>query len=223
MARALQIAPSILSADFGRLGEQVLDAEAAGADAISLDVMDGHYVPPITFGADVIAAVRRSTSLPLEAHLMVSNPEAQIEPLVAAGVDTILLHVETATHLHKLVQEIRALGARPGVTLNPATPLSTLDAILPSVDQVQIMSVNPGWGGQAFIESALERIASTRERLDAIGSQAVLEVDGGVNVSTISAVAAAGADLVVAGSAVFNDRESVGEAMARLRSAVSSG
>ncbi len=154
---------------------------------------------------------------------MVSNPEAQIEPLVAAGVDTILLHVETATHLHKLVQEIRALGARPGVTLNPATPLSTLDAILPSVDQVQIMSVNPGWGGQAFIESALERIASTRERLDALGSQAVLEVDGGVNASTISAVAAAGADLVVAGSAVFNDRESVGEAMARLRSAVSGG
>ena len=223
MARALQIAPSILSADFGRLGEQVRDAEAAGADAISLDVMDGHYVPPITFGADVIAAVRRSTSLPLEAHLMVSNPEAHIEPLVAAGVDTILLHVETAIHLHKLVQEIRALGARPGVTLNPATPLSTLDAILPSVDQVQIMSVNPGWGGQAFIESALERIGATRERLDAIGSQAVLEVDGGVNASTISAVAAAGADLVVAGSAVFNDRESVGEAMARLRSAVSGG
>ncbi|MCZ6544655.1 MAG: ribulose-phosphate 3-epimerase, partial [Chloroflexi bacterium] len=143
MPRVLQIAPSILSADFGRLGEQVRDAEAAGADAISLDVMDGHYVPPITFGADVIAAVRRSTSLPLEAHLMVSNPEAHIEPLVAAGVDTILLHVETAIHLHKLVQEIRALGARPGVTLNPATPLSTLDAILPLVDQVQIMSVNP--------------------------------------------------------------------------------
>lgn len=219
MTRTLRIAPSILSADYLRLGEQVREAEAAGADAISLDVMDGHFVPVITFGVDVIRAVRGCTSLPLEAHLMVSNPEAHAGPLIEAGVETIIVHVETAPHLHKLVDDIRQAGARPGVTLNPGTPLSALEPVLGLVDQVQIMSVNPGWGGQRFLPDALGRIRETRRMLEAIGSAAVLEVDGGVNSETIGAVAEAGADLVVAGSAVFNGRESVAEAMARLREA----
>jgi ribulose-phosphate 3-epimerase len=222
VTRTLKIAPSILSADFARLGEQVRDAEAAGADSISLDVMDGHYVPPITFGADLIKAVRKVTSLPLEAHLMVTNPEIHVVELVEAGVETIIVHVETAPHLHKVLADIRAAGGRTGITLNPATPLGSLDPVLAEVDQVQIMSVNPGWGGQKFIESSLGRIRELRASLDALGSEAVLEVDGGVNEKTIASVAEAGADLVVAGSAVFNDRESVADAMQRLRAAIPS-
>ena len=220
MSRPVQIAPSILSADFTRLGEQIREAEAAGADAISIDVMDGRFVPPITFGPLVVAAARRATSLPLEAHLMIEAPERQIAAFVEAGAQTILVHVETTHHLHRLVQQIREAGARAGVTLNPATPLNVLDPILPEVDQVQVMSVNPGWGGQAFLPSALDRIRALRASLDALGSGAVLEVDGGVNAQTIGAVVEAGADLVVAGSAVFNDRQSVAEAMAALRAAI---
>jgi ribulose-phosphate 3-epimerase len=182
--------------------------------------MDGHFVPPLTFGADVASAVRRCTTLPLDAHLMVSNPEAHIEAFAAAGVETIIVHIETTTHLHKIVQDMRDLGIRPGVTLNPGTPLSALDVILPEIDQVQIMSVNPGWGGQSFIPSALDRIRELRASLDAINSQAVLQVDGGVNVQTIAAVIDAGAELLVAGSAVFNDKQSVSESMAELRAAM---
>ncbi len=216
----VRIAPSILSADFTRLGEQVREAEAAGADAIHVDVMDGRFVPRITFGSLIVEAVRRVTSLPLDVHLMIEEPERQIEHFIAAGADTIIVHVESTREVQRVVEQIRAGGARAGVTLKPGTGLEALAPALPEVDQVQIMSVNPGWGGQAFIAESLERLRATREQLRKLGLNAVLEVDGGVNAKTAAAVVKAGAELLVAGSAVFNGREPVGAAMERLRGAI---
>lgn len=220
MTRAVRIAPSILSADFARLGEQVRAAEAAGADMIHVDVMDGRFVPPITIGPLVVEALRRVTSLPLDVHLMIVEPERQVDAFVAAGADTITVHVESCPHLHRTVQQIKSGGARAGVTLNPGTSVETLRDVLPEIDQVLVMSVNPGWGGQPFIPAALGRLRAVRGMLDAIGSEAALEVDGGIQEQTAPAAVAAGADLLVAGSAIFNERESVGEAVARLRAAV---
>ena len=218
----VQIIPSILSADLTRLGEQVREAEAAGADAIQVDVMDGHFVPPITFGPAIVEAVRRVTDLPLEAHLMVVRPEDHIDAFIEAGAGTVIVHVESTPHVHRLTQAIRAKGARAGVTLNPGTPLTALEGVIADVDQVQVMGVNPGWGGQPLIPATLDRVRALRSWLDRMGLDAALEVDGGVNESTIASVVEAGATMVIAGSALYNDRESVAEAMTRLRGALNS-
>lgn len=218
--RGVEIAPSILSADITRLGEQVREAEAAGADAMHIDIMDGQFVPRITFGPLVVEAVRRVTSLPLDVHLMIQQPEAQVDEFIRAGADTLIVHVESTQQVHRVVQQIHAGGARAAVTLNPGTALSTLEAVLGEVEQVQVMGVNPGWSGQRFIPETVERLAVMRDRLAELGLHAVLEVDGGVSEETAAAVVRAGATLLVAGSAVFNDRESVAASMGRLRAAI---
>ncbi len=216
---AYRIAPSILSADFARLGEQVKEAEAGRADWIHVDVMDGHFVPNITIGPLVVRAIRPVTSLPLDVHLMIENPERYLADFAQAGADCLTVHVETCPHLHRTVQQIKELGVKAGVTLNPATPLSTLEEILPDVDLVLIMSVNPGYGGQSYIPSSTAKVARLRQMLDAIGSRAELEIDGGVNTNTIAEIVAAGATMLVAGSAVFNQRASIAENIRQLRQA----
>ena len=222
--RKIELAPSILAADWTRIGEQVREAEAAGVDAISLDVMDGAFVPPITFGAQMLAAVRGLTDLPIEAHLMVEQPERQIEAFAAAGANCITIHLESTRHPHRVLQQIHERGCEAGITLNPGTPVTALEPMLAECDRVQIMSVNPGWGGQSFIPQALDRIREARERLDAAGrSDALVAVDGGVNDRTIAAIVAAGATWLVAGSAIYNDRETVKAAVARLRGAIAAG
>ncbi len=218
----IQLAPSILSADWTRLGEQIHDAEAAGVDWISLDVMDGNFVPPITFGAQMAQAVRGLTALPIEAHLMVAEPERHLDDFINAGVDCVTIHIESTRHPHRLLQQIRAAGREAGVTLNPGTPLTELEAVLPVCDRIQIMSVNPGWGGQAFIPESLNRIRQARAMLAQAGRpEALVAVDGGVNESTINQIVNAGATWLVAGSAIYNNRESVTEAVTRLRQALS--
>ncbi len=197
------IAPSILSADFTRLAEEVKAVEAAGADWIHADIMDGHFVPNITFGPMVVEAVRRVTALPIDAHLMISEPDRFIPEFAKAGADFISVQVETCVHLHRTVQLIRDSGARPGVVLNPATPVAHLEWVLQDVDYVLIMSVNPGFGGQAFIPASLEKIKQLRTLIAGKGLKTLIEVDGGVGPKTIAPVAAAGADAFVAGSAIF--------------------
>jgi ribulose-phosphate 3-epimerase len=216
----IKIAPSILSADFCRLGEQVREAEAAGADYIHVDVMDGHYVPNITVGPLVVEAVRRVTKLPLDVHLMITNADAYLERFAAAGAAILTVHAEACSHLHRTVQVIRDLGVRPGVTINPATPLGAIDEILEYVDLVLIMTVNPGFGGQEFIGSMLDKIARLRRILEDRGLATEVEVDGGVGVSTIPALVSAGATVLVAGASVFNDDASVSENVAALRRAL---
>lgn len=202
-----RIAPSILSADFTRLGEEVRAVESAGADYIHIDVMDGHFVPNLTMGPMVIEALRKVTCLPLDVHLMVDNPDLYIEDYVKAGSDLVGVHVEVVPHLHRTIQRIKELGAMATVTLNPATPLETLEYILPDIDMVLVMSVNPGFGGQKFIPSSLEKITRLRTLIDSRGLQVDLEVDGGINLGTIEEIAKAGADVFVAGSAIFGKKE----------------
>lgn len=217
----VKLAPSILSADFTRLGEQIAEAEAAGADWIHVDVMDGHFVPNITIGPLVAAAARRSTSLPIDVHLMIERPERYLADFAKAGADYLTVHVETSPHLHRTVQHIRELGVKPGVTLNPATSLETLTEILPFVDLVLVMSVNPGFGGQAYIPTSTDRIARIRRMLDERGLDHVeLQVDGGVAPDTVGDVVRAGATCFVAGSAVYNEKAPVAENVRRLREAV---
>jgi ribulose-phosphate 3-epimerase len=199
-----KLAPSILSADFSRLGEEVAAATAAGADYIHVDVMDGHFVPNITIGPLVVEAVRRSTHLPLDVHLMISEPDLYLEEFIEAGADIIGVHVEVSPHLHRTLQRIRDLGAKASVTLNPATPLGTMEHILDQVDQVLLMTVNPGFGGQSFIDAVIPKIEALRQIVDQRGLEVELEVDGGINAETIGVVARAGADVFVAGSAVFS-------------------
>jgi ribulose-phosphate 3-epimerase len=207
MTRTIKVAPSILSADFSRLGDEIRAVEAAGADIIHVDVMDGHFVPNITIGPLIVEAARRSTKLPLDVHLMITNPELYIADFAKAGADYIAVHAETAFHLHRLVQAIKEHKVKAAVSLNPATPLSALDHILPDLDMVVIMSVNPGFGGQSFIPSAMEKIRLLRKRIDAAGLHIEIEVDGGVKPSNAVEIAAAGADILVAGSAVYGTKD----------------
>ena len=197
------IAPSILSADFSRLGEEIKAAEEAGADVIHVDVMDGHFVPNITIGPPVIASVRRVTDLPLDVHLMISDADTYIENFANAGADWITVHVEVCPHLHRTIGRIKELGKKAGAVLNPATPLVTLDEILPDLDLVMLMSVNPGFGGQSFIRSTINKIKSLRRMIGDLGLEIGIEIDGGVSPETIADVAGAGANIFVAGSAVF--------------------
>lgn len=199
----IKIAPSILSADFSRLGDEVRAIEQGGADYVHVDVMDGHFVPNITIGPLIVEAVRRVTSLPLDVHLMIENPDLYIPGFVEAGADIITVHQEAVPHLHRTVQMIRGLGKRAGVSINPATPASTLDVVLEEIDLVLVMSVNPGFGGQSFIPSCLPKIEALRREIDRRGLQIELEVDGGVKTDNIGRIARAGADVFVAGSAVF--------------------
>ena len=215
---SVKIAPSILSADFGRLAEQVAEAAEAGADWIHVDVMDGHFVPNITIGPAVTAAVRAATDLPLDVHLMVERPELYLEAFADAGADYLTVHVEACTHLHRAVERIRMLDVRPGVTLNPATPAEAIAEMVPYVDLALVMSVNPGFGGQSYIPSSTAKIARLRAMLDERGTEgAELEVDGGVDRRTAGAAAAAGATVLVAGSAVFRHPGGVAEAIRSLR------
>ena len=201
--KEMMIAPSILSADFSRLGEEVRAVEKAGAEVIHVDVMDGHFVPNITIGPLVVRAVRAVTDLPLDVHLMISEPDRYLADFAEDGADWITVHVETTPHLHRTVQRIRDLGKKAGVVLNPATSLSTLDYILADVDLVMLMSVNPGFGGQSFIPSALDKISRLRALLDQVNPEAGIEVDGGIAAATIARVAGAGANIFVAGSAIY--------------------
>ncbi len=214
-----KLAPSILAADFARLGEHVQEAEAAGADWIHIDVMDGHFVPNITIGPLIAQALRPVTNMPLDVHLMIEQPERYLANFAKAGANLLNVHQETCPHLHRTIQQIKELGCKAGVTLNPATPLSTLEEILPDLDLILIMSVNPGFGGQSYIPGSTAKIARLRAMLEAINSKAEIEVDGGVNTSTIAEIVGAGASVLVAGSAIFNDHNSVAQNMRQLRAA----
>ncbi len=214
---AIKIAPSILSADFGRLHDEVVQAQAAGADLIHCDVMDGHFVPNITIGPLVVRAVRAATTLPLDVHLMIEQPERYIARFVEAGADNVTVHWETCPHLHRTIQQIKDLGAQAGVTINPGTPLGVLEEVLPEVGLVLLMTVNPGFGGQSFIEASLSRIERLCEMRRARGLHFDIQVDGGINAETVGRVVRAGADILVAGVAVFGTPEGIDATMGRLR------
>lgn len=203
----VKIAPSILSADFARLAEEVRKVEAAGADWIHVDVMDGHFVPNLTVGPPIVESLRKVTRLPLDVHLMITNADAYIGAFADAGADYLTVHVEACPHLHRTVQAIKERGVRAGVTLNPATSVSTLEEIAAAADLILVMSVNPGFGGQRFIPSIVDKIAKVRELLDRVHSPALLEVDGGIKVANVGLVVEAGADVLVAGSAIFSSSD----------------
>jgi ribulose-phosphate 3-epimerase len=215
----IELAPSILSADFTRLGDQVREAEAAGAQRIHIDVMDGHFVPNITMGPLVVEAVQRCTQLPLEAHLMITNPQDYIETFAHASADVIIVHQEVCPHLHRVIQQIKATGKQAGVALNPATPVFLLQDIISQLDMVLVMTVNPGFGGQDFIPETLSKILTLRQLIKQHNLHCDIEVDGGISEKTVPLVVKAGANLLVAGSAIYNQKESVTNAMQRLRSA----
>jgi len=216
---AVKLAPSILAADFARLGEQVAEAERAGADRIHVDVMDGHFVPNISMGTPIISSLRKVTRLPLEAHLMISDPDFFVEEFAQAGTDSFMVHWEGNNDLSRTVQRIKALGKRVGVAINPATPAEVLEEIMQDIDQVLVMTVNPGFGHQHFLHTTLPKIGRARRMIDRIKPGCDLEVDGGVDVATAPLAVAAGANVLVAGSAIFNDGEDVADAMKRLRAA----
>ena len=201
------IAPSILSADFSRLGEEIAAVEAAGADWIHVDVMDGRFVPNITIGPVVVASIRKATRLPFDVHLMIESPERFIDGFAGAGADTITVHVEAAAHLHRTVAMIREKGLRAGVSLNPATPLALVEPILPDIDLLLVMTVNPGFGGQKFISGMIPKIAAAKRMIRKAAPEVLLEVDGGVHLKNIRSIADAGADVLVAGSAIFGSRD----------------
>ncbi|MBM3944612.1 MAG: ribulose-phosphate 3-epimerase [SAR202 cluster bacterium] len=216
----MKIAPSILSADFSRLGEHIAEAAEGGADLLHLDVMDGHFVPNLTFGPPLVKAIRRWTNVPFDVHVMAESPQDLVPALADAGADYITVHAEACTHLHRVVYQIRHAGAKAGVALNPATPLSAVEEVLTDLDLLLIMSVNPGFGGQAFIEASVEKVRKARRMLDARGCKAELEIDGGVTHKNAKRVADAGATILVAGSAVFTTDVPIAAAIARIRAAV---
>ena len=217
----VKIAPSILSADFARLGEQVAEAEQGGADCVHIDVMDGHFVPPITFGPTIVEAIRPHTKLPLEIHMMVERPENHFGQLRDAGADRLIIHREACPHLHLSIAQIREAGMEAGVAINPGTSLGSVDEVIADLDLLLVMTVNPGWGGQPFIDSMVNKISRARGLLDNLDRDVTLEVDGGIKADNASLVVRAGADQLVAGSSVYNDTMSVSDAIAALRSAVS--
>jgi ribulose-phosphate 3-epimerase len=216
----VKLAPSILAADFAHLGDQVKEAERAGADRIHVDVMDGHFVPNLSMGAPIIGSLRRVTHLPLEAHLMISNPDFFIDEFAQAGTDSFLIHWEGNNDLSRTVHSIKALGKRVGVAINPATSAAVLEEIMPDLDQVLVMTVNPGFGHQHFLHATLPKIRRARQMIDRIKPGCGLEVDGGIHSATAPLAVGAGADVLVAGSAIFNERENITEAMDRLRAAI---
>ena len=203
----IKVAPSILSADFSKLGEEIMKIDQAGADMIHIDVMDGHFVPNLTLGAPIVKALRTVTKLPFDVHLMINNPENLIDDFIAAGADIITIHIEAANHLHRLVQKVKSSGVKVAVSLNPATPLNTLEEILPELDMVLLMSVNPGFGGQSFIPATLNKIARLKEMIDAKKLKIDIQVDGGINLETAPKVIKHGANILVAGSAVYGSKD----------------
>ena len=216
MSGQIKLAPSILSADFARLGEAVAEAAAAGADRIHVDVMDGHFVPNITIGPVVVQSLRKATTLPLECHLMIEDPDRYAPEFAAAGADTITVHPEGARHLHRTIHRIKELGKRVGVALNPATSAKAIEEVLADVDLILVMTVNPGFGGQKFIETTLPKIRRIREMIDSVNPKCELEVDGGIDANTIGRVVSAGARVFVAGSAIFGAKDGVAAASRRI-------
>ena len=213
----IKISPSILSADFGRLGEQVAEASDAGADYIHVDIMDGHFVPNLTAGPIIVSGIRPWTELPLDVHLMIEEPDRLIPDFAKAGANILTVHPEACRHLHRVIYQIKDMGVRAGISLNPGTPASVLEPVISDVDLVLVMTVNPGFGGQKYIHSMTSKIAKVRQMLDEAGSGAELEVDGGIKADTAPIAVGAGAQVLVAGSAVFNDRDTVAGSIARIR------
>lgn len=219
----IKILPSLLAADFRCLGEQIAAVDRAGADGIHIDVMDGRFVPNITLGPFIVEAARQSTNLPLDVHLMIVEPERYLNDFAQAGADIIAVHQEACPHLHRTIQHIKQLDKKAGLVLNPGTPLSTLEDILDEVDQILIMSVNPGFGGQSFIKTSVDKVRRLRRLLDERGSQAELEIDGGIDPSTAPHVVSAGATMLVAGSAVFRAPGGAAEGVRSLRESIRNG
>jgi ribulose-phosphate 3-epimerase len=216
----VKLAPSILSADFSRLGAQIDEAGKAGADWIHVDVMDGHFVPNITIGPAVVESIRSCTKLPLDVHLMIESPEKYIKQFAEAGSDIITVHAEACKHLHRVVENIKELGAKAGVSINPATPLELIYEILPSIDLMLIMSVNPGFGGQKYIKGSENKVARLRKKIDELGISCEIEIDGGITADNALKVVNAGAQVLVAGSAVFNKKETIAEAIAKIKNSI---
>jgi len=217
LASSTMIAPSILSADFARLAGEIESVERGGADLLHLDIMDGHFVPNMTIGPPVVASIRKCTKIPLDVHLMIEDPGRYVDEFISAGANWISVHVETDAHLNRTIQHIRSQGVRAGVALNPATPVGALDEVIPDVDYILVMSVNPGFGGQRFISSALQKIRKLRENITLNNHRARLEIDGGVDTGNLSDILAAGADMIVAGSAIFKSGKAPSEAVREMK------
>ena len=216
----IKLAPSILSADFSKLGEEVALATESGADMIHIDIMDGKFVPNITFGASMVSAIRRWTNLPLDIHMMVTEPEKQIPLFIDAGADIINVHIETCTHLHRIIQMIKSNNIRAGIALNPGTAITTLSEVIEELDKIVIMSVNPGFPGQNFIPKTLNKVSDLRNQINKDGLNTDIEIDGGINKSSIKAAVEAGANILVAGSAVYNSNASVSDCIHELKNSI---